>query len=157
MHSIEIPFYIYSGKILQDHQRGSGIFIVKSVDEAGKAVGKTDSVKFVFHNQTDHDAIHTFSSGQLAALSISFMLSLNRVFGDSALGFILIDDPIQSMDDINMISLVDLLRNDFGDRQIIVSTHEEEFSAYSRYKFKKSGFKVGRFDARKEFFLSNEH
>ena len=41
------------------------------------------------------------------------------------------------MDDINMISFVELLRREFSDNQIIVSTHEEQFSNYIRYKFKK--------------------
>ena len=50
---------------------------------------------------------------------------------------ILIDDPIQCMDDINMISFVKLLRREFSDCQIILSTHEEDFSNFIRYKFKK--------------------
>ena len=52
---------------------------------------------------------------------------------------ILIDDPIQCMDDINMISFVELLRREFSDCQIILSTHEENFSNFIRYKFKKYG------------------
>lgn len=41
------------------------------------------------------------------------------------------------MDDINMISFVELLRREFSDCQIILSTHEEDFSNFIRYKFKK--------------------
>ena len=51
----------------------------------------------------------------------------------------LIDDPIQCMDDINMISFVELLRREFSGSQIIMSTHEEDFSNFVRYKFKKYG------------------
>ena len=49
----------------------------------------------------------------------------------------LIDDPVQTMDDINTAGFVELLRNDFSDRQIILSTHEQMLSNYVRYKFKK--------------------
>ena len=48
---------------------------------------------------------------------------------------VLIDDPIQTMDELNITSFVDLLRNDFPEYQFIISTHEEEFSDYIRYKF----------------------
>lgn len=42
---------------------------------------------------------------------------------------ILIDDPIQSMDSINILSTIDLLRSiclQF-DKQVIISTHDENF------------------------------
>lgn len=38
-----------------------------------------------------------------------------------------------------MISFVELLRREFSDCQIILSTHEEKFSNFIRYKFKKYG------------------
>lgn len=38
---------------------------------------------------------------------------------------LLIDDPLQTMDDLNISSFIELLRNDFKDKQIILSTHEE--------------------------------
>jgi len=44
-----------------------------------------------------------------------------------------------SMDDINMISFVELLHREFSGCQIILSTHEEDFSNFIRYKFKKYG------------------
>lgn len=43
------------------------------------------------------------------------------------------------MDDINMISFVELLHREFSGCQIILSTHEEDFSNFIRYKFKKYG------------------
>ncbi len=36
---------------------------------------------------------------------------------------LLIDDPL--LDDLNISSFIELLRNDFKDKQIILSTHEE--------------------------------
>ena len=124
---IEIPFYIYSGKIIQDYQRGLGIFI-KEYDEL-------KNLKFVSNNSSDHDAINYLSSGQLSALVISFTLALNKVYGNKNINTILIDDPVQTMDDINMMSFIELIRNEFENKQIIISTHEDEVSLFMRYKF----------------------
>ena len=65
------------------------------------------------------------------------ILALNKIYAGKGIKTILIDDPIQCMDDINMISFVELLRREFSDCQIILSTHEEDFSNFIRYKFKK--------------------
>ena len=73
------------------------------------------------------------------------MLAMNKFYAgdDDQLGFLLIDDPVQTMDDINMVSLVELLRNEFYDKQIILSIHELEKENYILYKFYKYG-KIGQ-------------
>ena len=45
------------------------------------------------------------------------------------LGCIFIDDPIQALDDINVLSMIDLLRNVAYslDKQIILTTHDRNF------------------------------
>jgi hypothetical protein len=45
---------------------------------------------------------------------------------------------------VNVAGLIELLRNDFSDRQIFISTHEDMMSAYMRYKFKKYGLEAER-------------
>lgn len=137
---IEIPFYIYSGKIIQDYQRGLGLFI-KEYDEI-------KNLKFVSSNDSDHDAINYLSSGQLSALVISFTLALNKVYGNKHINTILIDDPVQTMDDINIISFVELIRNEFRDKQIIISTHENEISLFMRYKFLMHNLKEKRINVK---------
>ncbi|CAH2715080.1 DNA replication and repair protein RecF [Neobacillus rhizosphaerae] len=148
---IEIPFYIYSGKIIQNHQRGIGVFIKEDPNE------QTDdpqlkAINFVPPEKTDHDIMHSFSSGQLSATVLAFSLALNKVYNNSGLGTLLIDDPIQTMDEINMASFVELLRNDFSDRQIILSTHEDKISMYIRYKFSKYGHRTGNINVKEEFY-----
>lgn len=145
MKDIEIPFYIYSGKIIQYYQKGLGIFIKESKN------GEAKTIKFVSHDFSEHDAVNYFSSGQLSALVLSFTLSLNKVYGNTGLGLILIDDPVQAMDEINMASLTELLRNEFEDKQIILSTHEEDVSRYIRYKFNKYGKSTHRFSVKHDF------
>ncbi|MDA5696509.1 hypothetical protein MMY88_19420 [Acinetobacter baumannii] len=87
------------------------------------------------------------SSGQLSALSLAFFLSLNRVYANSP--FILIDDPAQSLDDINIASLSDLLRCELKDRQLFLSSHEDDISAYLRFRFKRVGLSQKTFNIQK--------
>lgn len=148
---IEIPFYIYSGKIIQNHQRGVGIFIKEEPNEQADDP-QLKVINFVPPEKTDHDIMHSFSSGQLSATVLAFSLALNKVYNNSGLATLLIDDPIQSMDEINMASFVELLRNDFSDRQIILSTHEDKISMYIRYKFLKYGHKTGKINVKEEFY-----
>lgn len=67
------------------------------------------------------------SSSQLNALAVSIFLSFNLALPNLPLQAALLDDPIQSLDDINLLGLVDLLRRTKERRQIIVSTHDARF------------------------------
>lgn len=128
---IELIFHIYSGRLIQNYQRGLGLFI-ESKD------GK--ELRFLTAEKSEHDAILSMSSGQVSALSLGFFLSLNKVY--SSVPLILIDDPSQSLDEVNIASLTDLLRCEFSHRQLIVSSHEDDISAYMRYRFTKAGLSI---------------
>lgn len=141
---LQIPLYIYSGKIIQDYQGGLGVFIRS---ESGE---KQIRLKFVNSNESKHDLLNKFSSGQLSGVILSIMLSLNKVFSHNSFNALLIDDPLQSMDDINMTSFVELLRNEFGKSQIILSTHDERISRYIRYKFEKFNLKTIRYNVKEK-------
>ncbi|MHA2858772.1 AAA family ATPase [Vibrio harveyi] len=129
---IEILFHIYSGRLMQSYQQGLGIFIEND----------GNSISF---NQTpgeDFDVVFSMSSGQLSALVLSFTLALNQRYAKN--GLLLIDDPVQTLDEINVAGFIELLRTEFSDRQVILSTHEDRVSAYFRYKYKKFGFEPSR-------------
>lgn len=72
-----------------------------------------------------------FSAAQLNILSLSIFLAraIHAKNGQESLDLILIDDPIHSMDSINVLATIDLLRNisDRYGKQIIISTHNENF------------------------------
>jgi len=73
-----------------------------------------------------------FSTGQLNALSLCIFLAkaLNVTNKEKeSSDFILIDDPIQAMDGLNLLSTIDLLRgiSTSSGKQIILSTHDESF------------------------------
>lgn len=149
---IEIPFYIYTGKIIQNHQRGIGVFIKEEKEMGATGEVQLKSLNFVPPVHTDHDIVHSFSSGQLSSTVIAFTLALNKVYGNSGIMTLLIDDPVQTMDEMNMASFVELLRNDFRDRQLIVSTHEDDISLYLRYKFLKYGLSVGNINVKQALY-----
>ncbi|PGZ90950.1 ATP-binding protein [Bacillus sp. AFS029533] len=150
---IEIPFYVYSGKIIQNHQRGIGVFIKEDKDVSQSGETKLKSINFVPPQKTDHDIVHSFSSGQLSSTVIAFTLALNKVYGNKGIMTLLIDDPIQTMDEMNMASFVELLRNEFTDRQLILSTHEDNISLFIRYKFLKYGLSVGKINVKQKLYV----
>ncbi|MDT0173833.1 AAA family ATPase [Exiguobacterium sp. BRG2] len=152
LNDIEIPFYIYCGKIIQSHQRGTGVFIKEEKELSSTGVMEISSLSFIPPVDTDHDIVHSFSSGQLSSTVIAFTLALNKVYGNSGIMTLLIDDPIQTMDEMNMASFVELLRNDFNDRQLVISTHEDNVSLYIRYKFLKYRLSVGNINVKKNLY-----
>lgn len=69
------------------------------------------------------------SSAQVNILSLCIFLSKVLSEKNTTLNTIFIDDPIQHLDGINLLSFIDVLRTittDMG-RQIIISTHNEQF------------------------------
>lgn len=127
---ISIPFYIYTGKILQNHSLGSGLVIDFEMNKANSQI-------YIKPTNRDQEVTYTLSSGQLSATVISLMLVLNKVFNQSKFGTLLIDDPLQTLDEINSHSLVELLKYNFSEQQIIISTHEDRYSKFIKYKYGK--------------------
>lgn len=126
--AIELIFHIYSGRLIQNYQRGLGLFIESR---------EGTQLRFLTAEKSEHDAVMSMSSGQVSALSLAFFLSLNKVYARVPL--ILIDDPSQSLDEVNVASLTDLLRCELKHCQLVVSSHEDDISAYMRYRFERAG------------------
>jgi exonuclease SbcC len=68
------------------------------------------------------------SSSQLNALAVSLFLTLNLGLPSVPLPVAILDDPLQSLDDVNLLGLVDLLRRTKAQRQLFVSTHDRRFA-----------------------------
>ncbi|MFA7378960.1 MAG: AAA family ATPase [Bacteroidia bacterium] len=86
-----------------------------------------------------------FSTAQLNILSLSIFLAKALNAKDdkgNPLECIFIDDPIQSMDSINILSTIDLLRSIVVNhkKQIILSTHDENFHNLLKKKMPSSLF-----------------
>lgn len=71
--------------------------------------------------------IAVLSSSQLNALAVSIFLGFNMVIPKLPIEAALLDDPLQSLDDINLLGVIDLLRRVKDQRQLFVSTHDSRF------------------------------
>jgi predicted ATPase len=79
------------------------------------------------------------SSSQLNALALSVFLTFNLGIPRPPLGAVILDDPLQSLDEINLLGVVDLLRRLKGERQVIVSTHDRKFAELLTRKLRPVG------------------
>lgn len=143
LKKLRVPLLIYTGKILQDYQNGLGVFI------------NQDEMRFVSNGDAKHDILNTFSSGQLSGFVLSFLFAMNKRYISEEtddIGFVLIDDPVQTMDDINIASFIEVLRNDFPNKQIILSTHETDKENYILYKFLKYNLKGQSFNVKDNMY-----
>ncbi|OEG72329.1 hypothetical protein BEL05_04960 [Shewanella colwelliana] len=129
---IELLFHIYTGRLLQNMQSGLGIFLVRA-----DGTQKDTPLQFKTARGNEHDAALSMSSGQISALALALFLALNKKYAKTA--FVFIDDPTQCMDEINIASLSDLLRVELRDRQVIMSTHEQDIANYLIYRYSKAG------------------
>lgn len=140
---LRIPFFIYSAKMLQNYQQGMGIFLTHK-KTTNSDNGKIAIIRFKSDTNNDHDAINQLSTGQLAVVSLAFTLSLNTMFKLSDnLNFLMIDDPVQDMDAMNVLSFIEILRHGIIDKyQIILSTYSDFNALFMGYKFANSNSEV---------------
>ena len=140
---LRIPFFIYSAKMLQNYQQGMGIFLTHKKTTSSDN-GKVAIIRFKSDTNNDHDVMNQLSTGQLAVVSLAFTLSLNTMFKLSDnLNFLMIDDPVQDMDAMNVLSFIEILRHGIIDKyQIILSTYSDFNALFMGYKFANSNSKV---------------
>lgn len=74
------------------------------------------------------DPLLVFSTSQANIVALSYFLAMSLSMAEDGLPFLLLDDPVQSMDDVNVLGFADLCRHLREDRQLIVSTHEKRLS-----------------------------
>jgi DNA repair exonuclease SbcCD ATPase subunit len=77
----------------------------------------------------DADPLLVFSSSQANVVALSAFLALGWAAGEDAMPFLLLDDPLQSLDDVNSLGFADLCRHMRVRRQLIVSTHDERLAS----------------------------
>lgn len=135
---LRLPFFIYSAKMLQNYQQGLGIFLTYK-----KSMNSKDNsaiIRFKSDPNNDHDVMNQLSTGQLAVVSLAFTLSLNTMFKLSEqLNFLMIDDPIQDMDAMNVLSFIEILRHGIMENyQIVLSTYSDFNALFMGYKFANS-------------------
>ncbi|MGE8000252.1 hypothetical protein ACQKOF_16505 [Lysinibacillus sp. NPDC093190] len=84
-----------------------------------------------------------FSAAQLNILALSIFLGLGLTQKYSKLQQLFLDDPIQSMDDVNILALIDVIRaimdSRYKDKHIVISTHNEDFAQLVAIKMRNRG------------------
>lgn len=68
------------------------------------------------------------SIGQLNIVALSYFLALALLGDDPPLPFVVLDDPLQSLDDVNVLGFADLSRYLRARRQVIVTTHDRRYA-----------------------------
>jgi hypothetical protein len=80
------------------------------------------------------DPLMVFSASQANIAALSYFLAMGWTAGERSLPFVLLDDPLQSMDDVNVLGFADLCRHLRSQRQLLLSTHERRFASLLRRK-----------------------
>ena len=80
------------------------------------------------------DPLIVFSASQANIAALSYFLAMSLGAGERALPFVLLDDPLHSMDDVNVLGFADLCRFLRADRQLVLSTHDRRFANLLRRK-----------------------
>ncbi len=91
-----------------------------------------------------------FSSAQLNTFGVSMFLSMALRQNWLNLDTVLLDDPIQNLDDINVLSLIDLIRGLLDlktGKQVMLSTHDERFYNLVKKKFADYNLKAYKFES----------
>lgn len=134
LSDIKILFYIYSGRIMQDCRFGRGLFIKEN-----NATSRILITAGLSPND-EVDALYNMSSGQLVSIAIALKLSLNKLYSNTP--FLAIDDPVQTMDDLNLWGFIETMRRDFHGHFLLLSTHEYDYESLLKYKFDKWNIKT---------------
>lgn len=97
-------------------------FLTRTVRGRGRLWTSLDDVPA---QVTVDEPATVLSSSQLNVLAVSTFLALNLAVESLPLQLVVLDDPLQSLDTVNLLGLADLLRRVREARQVIVSTHDE--------------------------------
>ena len=88
------------------------------------------------HDQRSDAPGAFLSSSQMNVLAVSVFLALNLGIPTLPLKVAILDDPLQSLDDLNLLGLIDLLKRMRERRQLIVSTHDSRFTSLLERKLR---------------------
>lgn len=152
MKYLEIPMYIYSGKLIQTHQNGLGVFCFTGSKEDALTEFKLSTNKVAISQKLD--VSNKFSTGQKNVTNIALMLALKKI-ATTSLDIFMIDDPCQSLDELNVASFVEIIKNEFTETQVILSTHEDKIASYIKYKNDKAGKDVIMYNVQDELYNTN--
>jgi DNA repair exonuclease SbcCD ATPase subunit len=102
-------------RLLTGNRQGKNRLMPVVTDEAGQAEMR--------------DPGRTLSTSQANALAVTIFLAFNLGLTPTQLQTVVLDDPLQNLDDVHLLGLVDLLRRIRPYRQLIIITHDAAFAS----------------------------
>lgn len=112
-------------KLLAEMRRGRGHMWTELDDAVGDVPGAVPS--------------HVLSSSQLNVLAVVTFMAMNLSADTLPLNLAALDDPLQSLDNVNLLGLADLLRRTRARRQLLVSTHDDRLAGLLERKLRPVG------------------
>jgi len=144
--NLDVDLFNQIYELLNPHRRFK--IIDFNVDVTHNKIGINFNAK---HSKINARPEFLFSSAQLNTFGICMFLSMALRQNWLDLDTILIDDPIQNLDDINILSFIDFLRSlldsEAAKKQILISTHDERFYDLMIRKFQDYNVKSFRFES----------
>jgi DNA repair protein SbcC/Rad50 len=102
--------------------------VVRLLTKIARGRGRLNAAVFDPQADLSSESPETvLSSSQMNALAVSLFLALNFGVPTLPMQAVMLDDPLQSLDDVNLLGLIDLLRRSKDQRQLLVSTHDMRF------------------------------
>ena len=124
---------------------------IQKLDVKIEEDARTGGNSYTFHDQNGEELSPVLSQGDLNALALSMFLGLVRAYSHP-IGFIMMDDPSQSLGTAQKKRLVEVIDEVCEDRNLIVSTMDSELQEFLQsgltkaktiYEFSKWGPKTG--------------
>lgn len=112
-------------KLLAEMRRGRGRMWTELDDTVGDVPGAVPG--------------HVLSSSQLNVLAVVTFMAMNFSADALPLNLAALDDPLQSLDNVNLLGLADLLRRTRARRQLMVSTHDDRLAGLLERKLRPVG------------------
>ncbi|MEI2358834.1 AAA family ATPase [Mesobacillus zeae] len=113
--------------------------------------GRTNKIAGLWANTNENDEIfatNILSAGQLSVVALAIFISVAMGQKESPFKCYFMDDPIQTMDDLNILSFVDLLRTELAPKsqtrnqfvdQLFITTCDEKLERLISHKMKNFG------------------
>ncbi|MEJ7559863.1 MAG: AAA family ATPase [Pedobacter sp.] len=120
---------------------------LKEIDIRSEITDDDKAPKLLIRAKNEIDELNPtlyLSTGQVNVLSLSIFLAKAFELGSDKINTIFMDDPVQNLSDINVLSFIDLLRTLIldQDKQVVISTHDEKFFKLLQNKLSEDYFKA---------------
>jgi hypothetical protein len=107
-----------------------------------KSADKSVNLTAVFDSRTEHPLVH-YSESHLDTLGLCYFLAVRKYESQREPSFrlLVLDDVVTSVDSKHRLRIANLLKSEFSDHQIIITTHDKFFYGYLQRALGNANFK----------------